>query len=78
MFTAIFKSNTHVAAVRGLFSEKAFENSEARILNKEQIAPKSQVDMDPIILHKVPGGYLIVTAWGDEANDELVVKENLN
>jgi hypothetical protein len=28
---------------------------------------------DPIVLKPVIGGYLIVTAWGDEASDELVV-----
>lgn len=33
---------------------------------------------DPIVLQPVNGGYLIVTAWGDEANDELVVNPNRN
>jgi len=28
---------------------------------------------DPIILQPIEGGYLIVTAWGDEASDELIV-----
>lgn len=27
---------------------------------------------DPVVLQPVPGGYLIVTAWGDESEDELV------
>lgn len=27
---------------------------------------------DPIVLYPVKGGYLIVTAWGEEAKDELV------
>lgn len=30
---------------------------------------------DPVVLQAVKGGYLIVTAWGDEASDELVVNE---
>lgn len=30
---------------------------------------------DPVVLHPVKGGYLIVTAWGDEASDEIVVNE---
>lgn len=30
---------------------------------------------DPIVLQPVKGGYLIVTAWGAEASDELVVNE---
>lgn len=27
---------------------------------------------DPVVLQPVPGGFLIVTAWGDESEDELV------
>jgi hypothetical protein len=33
---------------------------------------------DPIVLHPVKGGYLIVCAWGDEASDENVVNEKMN
>lgn len=33
---------------------------------------------DPVVLQPVKGGYLIVTAWGDEASDELVVNQNNN
>lgn len=33
---------------------------------------------DPVVLQPVKGGYLIVTAWGDEASDPLVVNENFN
>lgn len=33
---------------------------------------------DPVVLQTVKGGYLIVTAWGDEASDPLVVNENFN
>jgi hypothetical protein len=33
---------------------------------------------DPVVLHPVKDGYLIVTAWGDEASDELVVNEKNN
>lgn len=36
------------------------------------------VAKDPIILQPVIGGYLIVTAWGDEAGDNLVVNEVKN
>ncbi len=27
---------------------------------------------DPVVLKEVPGGYLIITAWGDESEDPLV------
>jgi hypothetical protein len=33
---------------------------------------------DPVILQRVRGGYLIITAWGDEASDELVVNQQMN
>jgi len=33
---------------------------------------------DPVVLQPVRGGYLIVTAWGDEATDENVVNQNHN
>lgn len=33
---------------------------------------------DPVVLQPVYGGYLIVTAWGDEATDENVVNEGMN
>ena len=33
---------------------------------------------DPIVLQPVKGGYLIVTAWGDEASDAAVVNEIKN
>lgn len=30
---------------------------------------------DPVVLQGVKGGYLIITAWGDEASDPIVVNE---
>lgn len=33
---------------------------------------------DPVVLQPCKGGYLIVTAWGDEASDEIVVNQNHN
>jgi hypothetical protein len=30
---------------------------------------------DPVVLHPVKGGYLILTAWGDEASDPMVTNE---
>lgn len=67
-----------IAAVKELFDERAFEKSDARILNKAQLSAKHQVDLDPIVLCKTKHGYIIITAWGDEANDELVVNQNNN
>lgn len=36
------------------------------------------VHKDPIVLQPVFKGYLIVTAWGDEASDEIVINPNKN
>ena len=33
---------------------------------------------DPVVLQPVKGGYLIITAWGDEASDEIVVNQKMN
>lgn len=33
---------------------------------------------DPVVLQPVKGGYLIITAWGDESKDEIVVNETMN
>lgn len=33
---------------------------------------------DPIVLAQVPNGYLIVTAWGDEAKDPLILNQQMN
>lgn len=33
---------------------------------------------DPVVLQPVKGGYLILTAWGDEASDPIVVNERNN
>lgn len=33
---------------------------------------------DPIVLHEVKGGYIVVTAWGDEASDPVIVNQNNN
>jgi ABC-type molybdate transport system permease subunit len=33
---------------------------------------------DPVVLQPVRGGFLLVTVWGDEASDELVVNNKFN
>jgi len=33
---------------------------------------------DPVVLQAVKGGYLIVTAWGDEASDDEIVNHKMN
>jgi len=66
-----------IAAVKNMFSEKAFEKSSQRIINNAELSPKAKVNIDPIVTVKVYGGRLIVTAWGDESNDELVSNKQL-
>ena len=67
-----------VAAIKELFNDKAFNNSNARIEGVNELNPKHQVDLDPIILCETKHGYLIITAWGDEANHELVINPSNN
>lgn len=67
-----------IAAIESLFDPIAFKDSRARILNRSELAAKHQVDLDPIVLCETKHGYIIITAWGDEANDELVVNQNHN
>ena len=71
-------SYIQIAAIKSLFDEQAFAKSQARILNKTELAAKHQVELDPIVLCETKHGYIIITAWGDEANDELVVNQNHN
>jgi hypothetical protein len=33
---------------------------------------------DPVVLYPVTNGYLIISAWGIEANDEYVVNQKMN
>lgn len=33
---------------------------------------------DPVVLQPIEGGYLVITAWGDEASDPIVVNEKHN
>ncbi len=49
--------------------EKDFDMRDKKV-EGYKIVPK-----DPIVLQPVKGGYLIVTKWGLEASDELVVNE---
>lgn len=42
-------------------------------IQKQVVLPK-----DPVVLKPVRGGFLIVTAWGPEASDPLVLNENHN
>jgi hypothetical protein len=74
-----------ICATKNMFSFESMQDS-SRFLNyernKESIKrdeqSKFQVETDPIVLFKVNGGYLIVTAWGDEANHDFVVNNKLN
>lgn len=67
-----------IASVKELLSDKAFRQSTSRIISEDELSAKHSVDLDPIVMCKVRGGRIIITAWGDEANDELVLKETLN
>lgn len=70
-----------IGAIKPLFSEDAFESANGgnnRIPGPSELGAKGQVNLDPIVLCETKHGYIIITAWGDEANDELVVNQNKN
>lgn len=65
--------NLLIAAPDTMFLADAFKDSKERIVDIPEIVANFQVDIDPIVLLKVNHGYLVLTAWGDEANDELII-----
>lgn len=57
--------------------------SEAKInsgysVKEDGFVLKDKEVKDPIVLKPVVGGFLIVTKWGLEASDEIVINQNLN
>ncbi len=77
LFTSRYIS---IAAVKELFNERAFGEhfGNARLPKTAELPPKAQVDSDPLVLLKVRGGYLVITAWGPEANHELAINPKMN
>lgn len=70
-----------IGAIKPLFSEDAFNPANGgnnRIPGPAELGAKGQVNLDPIVLCETKHGYIIITAWGDEANDELIVNQNNN
>lgn len=73
-----FRGVIQIAAVEELFDQNAFAESKARVLGRAELTAKFQVDLDPIVLCETRHGYIVITAWGDEANDELILNQNKN
>jgi hypothetical protein len=75
----ILSGRLEIAAVASLFLPDAFYKDDSRLGNERtELRATGQVDLDPIVMLKNNHGYIIITAWGDEANDELIVNQNLN
>jgi len=75
----------------GKWNENKIESRGSKHVFLRICADKSQFDLsnitiidgyklipDPIVLQPVKGGYLVVTKWGNEASDEIVVNEKMN
>ena len=73
-----FTGVIQIAAIEELFDQEAFTESKARVLGRAELTAKFQVDLDPIVLCETRHGYIVITAWGDEANDELILNPNKN
>jgi len=68
-----------IAAVPSLFTAQAWARSNDRIEgNQRELSSFGKVELDPIFMLKNREGYIIITAWGDEANDELIANHNSN
>lgn len=61
-----------------LIDDNMYLSEELYQEKEEEKRMKLLREEDPIVLCKVKGGYLIVTAWGDEASDPDVVNFNNN
>ena len=60
----------HIVAPQKDFNMDSYEMSGFKVVKKSP--------PDPIVLFKVAHGFIIVTAWGDEASDPLVMNEKNN
>ena len=85
LFTPIKTTYFYVAANIDSFDTKGVELKNNQLVEKSGNAEleesmKNELfrEYDPIVLAKVQGGYLIVTAWGAEASDEDVLNPNNN
>lgn len=68
-----------IAAISKLFLSDAFHEDNSRLGDRtRELQATGQVDLDPIVMLRNDKGYIIITAWGDEANDELIVNHNHN
>lgn len=70
-----YSGSLQIAAVSEMFSPVAFQESTSRIIqHRVEAVAKNQVDTDPIVLYRTKDGWIVITAWGDEGNDELVLR----
>lgn len=69
-----FDARLSVIGLQIAAPEKDFDMTAKDIVDFEIVAKQKPAE-DPVILQPVKGGFLIVTAWGDEASDPLVVNE---
>ncbi len=54
---------------------KDMDISGLELENGYSLKPKYKDIPDPVVLQPIKGGYLILTAWGDESSDPLVTNE---
>ena len=77
-----FVNSLQIAATAEMFLGSAFSGDEGHLRIQsggwEQTQATGSVDLDPIVMLRSEKGYLILTAWGDEANDELIANQNKN
>lgn len=68
----------HMVNLEGYIVNEDFQVvEESKNLDRSDILEFFLQD-DPVVLYRVEGGYYISSAWGDEAQDENVVNQNMN
>ena len=85
LFTPLKTTYFYVAADIDSFNTEGTTLEDNKLVeqnNNKELEESMKQDLfrhyDPIVLAKVQGGYLIVTAWGDEASDPDVVEPTRN
>lgn len=58
--------------------EKDMDTKGKKKIGFQWLTQKTITFPDPVVLKPIKGGFLILTAWGDEASDELVVNHKFN
>jgi hypothetical protein len=78
MFGNVTGMNGYAQKVSNFAICAPLKDMDVRGMRLDGVELKKVQPPDPVVLCKVPQGFIIVTAWGPEADDELVKNHNNN